>query len=280
MHGRNNRILSALLLVALLFSAFPTLTSCKKTQSLPSISIDVLKIGKADCIVINTGDGLVMIDTGELENLASIHNYMQTNQYTKIDTLILTHYDKDHIGCADAIISGYGVATVIEPHVTDVTAKYVTYHNTISALGVSLEKPRSPYTFTLSDCTFTVDVPQKSQYKNKHDNNISLIVSMHYGDKSFLFCGDAMETRLKEWINGAYGQFDFVKLPYHGNALDNYDDFLDACKPSYAAITCSKRNPPDQGLLALLDEYGTSVYLTTDGTVRVTCDGSSISISQ
>lgn len=280
MRASSKRFLTALFALSLLLSALLGSSCAGRQATDDTVSIDVLKIGKADCIVINTGKSIVMIDTGEAENRSAIHGYMQTQGYKSIDTLILSHYDKDHIGCADEIISSYHVATVIEPHVTDVTAEYVAYHNTILAQGVSLLKPRSCYTFTLDGCTFTVDVPQKSQYKSKHDNNVSLIVSMQYGEKRFLFCGDAMEERLGEWIDGAYGQHDFVKLPYHGNALDNYEDFLDACKPSYAAITCSGKHPPSETVLSLLKQHGTSVYLTTGGTVHLTTDGTSINIVQ
>ena len=272
-------IFTLLLTLALLSSALLT-TACKQQRPLDEISIDVLKIGKADCIVINTGSGIVMIDTGEIDNLASIHAYMQSMQYKKIDLLILSHYDKDHIGGVNEIVAAYAVETVIEPHVTDVTAEYVAYHNTLADYNVTLQKPTECFRFSLGDCAFEVDVPQKKHYKSKHDNNISLIVSMKYGEKSFLFCGDAMETRLNEWIDGNHGAYDFVKLPYHGNELENYAAFLDACKPSYAAITCSKKNPPAESVLSLLEQYGASVYLTPNGTVHVTTDGYSISITQ
>ena len=279
MHALFKRILTVLLTVALLATALSTV-SCRQQRPLDEISIDVLKIGKADCIVIQTGSGIVMIDTGEKENLSAIRAYMQERQYKKIDVLILSHYDKDHIGGVNEIVADYGVTTVIEPHVTDDTAEYVAYHETLAAHSVSVQKPLARYTFALGDCTFEVDVPQKKHYKVKHDNNISLIVSMRYGEKSFLFCGDAMETRLEEWIACGYGAHDFVKLPYHGNDLPNYADFLDVCKPSYAAITCSKKNPPAGDVLSLLEQYGTSVYLTLNGTVHVTTDGYSISITQ
>ena len=59
-----------------------------------------------------------MIDTGEEENLDDIHFYMNKKGYTAIDTLILTHYDKDHIGGASGIISTYGVNEVIETKIT------------------------------------------------------------------------------------------------------------------------------------------------------------------
>lgn len=278
MRKRCNRIHSLLLVLCLLLGALGT--ACRRQQPPPTVSIDVLKIGKADCIVINTNNHLVMIDTGEHDNLPQIHAYMQERQYGTIDVLIISHYDKDHIGGINEIITSYGVKTVIEPHVTDTTAEYVAYHNTVSACNATLQKPTERYDFTLDGCDFSIDVPQKKHYKTKHDNNISLIVSMRYGEKSFLFCGDAMEERLEEWMGGGYGRYDFVKLPYHGNELANYTAFLDVCMPSSAAITCSKKNPPSQNLLSLLAQYGTTAYLTSDGTVHVTTDGASIVVHQ
>ena len=50
--------------------------------------VDILKIGKADCIVINTGSKIVMIDTGEAENLPKIHQYMERNGYEKFPSIL------------------------------------------------------------------------------------------------------------------------------------------------------------------------------------------------
>ena len=89
------------------------LCSCDTGEKVTPASIDVLKIGKADCIIINTGNKIVMIDTGEEENIDQIRDFMDEHNYNKVDTLILTHYDKDHIGGAKYIIEEYGVDTVI-----------------------------------------------------------------------------------------------------------------------------------------------------------------------
>ncbi|MBQ4585519.1 MAG: MBL fold metallo-hydrolase [Clostridia bacterium] len=263
-----------LLAICLIF-----LFSCNKEEIVPA-SVDILKIGKADCIVINTGTKIVMIDTGEVENLDDIHFYMNKKGYTSIDTLILTHYDKDHIGGASDIISTYNVKEVVETKITDNSFEYLDYHNTMANQGISPKKLNESYSFEYDSCKFTIDIPQRDKYEEKQDNNSSLIVSMWCGDTSFLFCGDAMELRLREIIERNIGTYDFVKLPYHGNYLENYEDFLKMTKPQYSVITDSKKNTADEKTLDILKEFEVENYETRYGTVSITTDGSTIAIKQ
>lgn len=268
-----------LLLLAVCFILCIFICSCNN-QSKDNVVIDILKIGKADCIVINTGTHIVMIDTGEKENLPKIHYYMNEKQYTKIDMLILTHYDKDHIGGASEIIDTYGVKTVIESQISSVNEHYIDYHNTLSQLNISPMKLTKNYQFSFDNCSFEINIPKKTSYEVKQDNNSSLVVLMSNGNNRFLFCADAMELRLSELIKDNIGHYDFVKLPYHGKYLENYSEFLDMVTPQYGAITCSNKNPPSSDTLALLDEYGIEIYQTRDGTISVFSDGNQITIDQ
>ena len=250
---------------------------CAKEVSSP-VSFDILDIGKADCIVINTGNHIVMIDTGESQDVTSICAYMREKQYEKIDVLILTHPDKDHIGAADTIVKLYPVTELIEtPNVID-NEDYQAYHESMDMVGLTATAPRQAYTFVLDDCVFTVNPPQAQEYQSKNENNSSLIVSMEVGKKRFLFCADAMEQRMSEWLGENHGQYDFVKLPYHGNYLACYRTFLQKTNPKYAAITCSKKNPAATSALSMLGEMGVQVYQTTNGRIHVFCDGKTLTV--
>lgn len=252
----------------------------KEDVEITPAKIDILKIGKADCIVINTGSRIVMIDTGEEENLAQIHAYMKRNEYERIDVLILTHYDKDHIGGAAEIITRYGVETVIETSLASNNQWYLSYHNVLKLLELEPLKLSENYSFTFDSCSFEINIPQKKKYAAKQDNNASLVVSMEIGESSFMFCGDAMELRLAELIGDNVDHYDFVKLPYHGKYLVNYREFLDKVTPTYCAITCSNKNPAEQDTLDLLLEYGTAVYQTKNGEINISANGTEIQIEQ
>ncbi len=256
---------------------FLTLCSCSSSDW---ISIDVLDIGKADCILIETGTKTVMIDTGEEEDISDIIDYLKAKGVETIDLLILTHFDKDHIGGAAELISSYGITTVLETGFSSNRKEYEAYHKVLTEQGLSATVLTEDYRFTLDSCSFTVYVPKESSYDTKEDNNASLIVAMEYGERRFLFCGDAMELRLAEFLSDSPGEFDYVKLPYHGNYLENYADFLDTVSPEYGVITCSNKNPSDDEALRLLSEYGVKVYETKNGSVFLKTDGKTIRIRQ
>ena len=218
-----------LLLACLCF--VPFMYSCKDEEKdvLPA-QVDVLKIGKADCIVINTGTKIVMIDTGEKENLDDVRDFMRDRGYKKVDTLILTHFDKDHIGGAKKIIEEYGVDTVIEGTASSDSEYFHEYHLLLNQLGTSAQRLKQDYTFQSDDCEFFVCVPKQKKYESKNDNNSSLVVKMKCGETDFLFCGDAEEERLAEIIDTCAGEYDFIKLPYHGNYIENYGEFFEKIK--------------------------------------------------
>lgn len=270
-----------IIVLALLLFTFCMVTllySCGTGEEVTPASIDILKIGKADCIVINTGNKIVMIDTGEGENIDQVRDFMDEHNYAKIDTLILTHYDKDHIGGAKYIIEEYGVDTVIESTVASSSAEYYSYHQLLSQLGKEATKIKENYTFQADSCVFNVNVPKKDKYDKKNDNNLSLVISMECGQNKFLFCGDALEERLEEILEPMQGEYDVVKLPHHGTYIDTYPAFFDKIEAKSAVITNSKKNPSDKETLNLLEEQGIGVYETRYGGINIYTDGENVTI--
>lgn len=278
------RMLAMLLVMLILSAAFCVLTSCKKEEdaplSSPSAKIDVLKIGKADCIIIDTGSSVIMIDTGEEENLPEIKSYMEEKQYTKIDALILTHYDKDHIGGAADIISSYEVSAVYESKFTVNDIMYDAYHRAFNEQGKEVTKLSDNTTLGFDGCELEIDVPKASSYAKKQSNNSSLVVSLTCGESKLLFCADALELRLNELINAQISQYDVVKLPHHGTYVENYPEFLDTVKPAYCIVTDSKKNPIEVDTLAALVEREITTYETRYGTVSIDVNESGITITQ
>ena len=255
-------------------------TDNKINEPITPANVEILKIGKADCIIINTGSKLVMIDTGEEEDVSTITTYMRLNNYDKIDVLILTHYDKDHIGGASEVISRYNVETIIESKFDDSTLEYIYYHSAMYDKDQTPLKLAQNYKFTFDSCEFEINVPQKNKYTEKKDNNTSLIVSVKCGDTNLLFAGDAMEERLEEFIKDNQTAYDFIKLPYHGIYLDNYREFLDSTKPKYGAVTDSSKNPTETATINILNEFNVTLYQTRYGKITVTTDGEKITIKQ
>ncbi len=60
--------------------------------------ITVIDVGKGDCILVETGGDVVMIDTGYKETSGEVLQYLADHNITGVDALIISHYHKDHVG--------------------------------------------------------------------------------------------------------------------------------------------------------------------------------------
>ena len=69
-----------------------------------NFKIHFFNAGKADAIVLEKDGKYMMIDTGEEDLQDEILDYFRQNNITRLEYLIITHFDKDHVGSASAII--------------------------------------------------------------------------------------------------------------------------------------------------------------------------------
>lgn len=267
--------------LALIFLAILTLltTSCTEDGN-DKITVDILDIGKADCIIIRIRDHTVMIDTGEKENSDKIRSFLQTKRISKIDTLILSHFDKDHIGCAAEMITDYGAGRLIISSFSSDREEYGEFRSAAEKQNVETLILTENFTFEIGTCRFSVFPPKLTNYDRKEDNNASLIVEMEYGQQRLLFCGDAMEERIDEFLSENHGEYDFVKLPYHGRYLSNYLDFLESTNPKHTAMTCSEKNPPDEKTVKLLKDLSIHSFNTNNGNVHVDLGQTDLYVTQ
>ena len=117
-------------------------------------------------------------------------------------------------------------------------------------------------------------------YDNNESNNSSLIVSIKYNNTSYLFMGDSQNSRIKDYLSEHSDEYDFIKIPYHGNYQKKLDDLLETTKPQYAVITCSATEPDIVETVELLDELSIEYYLTKNGSITLQYDGENIKIKQ
>ena len=264
--------------LAALFLLFP-LASCESEETL--LKVTVLAIGKADCIVLETAQHTVLIDTGEEENYEEIASFLDASGIQTIDVLILSHFDKDHVGGAAKIVNNYKVLSAYQSSFTGDRDEYFDYLAACEEKGVPVTRLTENTSFDLDGISFTLYPPEKDSYSENEDNNASVIALCRCGEKTLVFAGDAMEERMEEFLGQNTGSCDFIKLPHHGSYLENYPEILSALDPKYAAVTCSKKNPEDEELTDLLSKLGISYYLTRGGNpVTVKVSQTKMTVSQ
>lgn len=246
-----------------------------------NLNIYFFEAGKADSCIIYNDDFAVLIDTGEKDLGNEILVYLENhNIIKKLDYLIITHFDKDHVGGSSSVLKGIQVDNVIQSNYPKESKVYNKYLNALSEKNITPVTLREDMSFNFGDVYFNINAPIEEVYSNNESNNSSLIVSVKYKNNSFLFMGDAENLRIKEYVLNNSDTYDFIKIPYHGHYQTSLDELLDVVKPKYAVITSSNEELEDKTTLELLNSNNCNYYLTRKGSVLITSNGNKINIKQ
>lgn len=261
------------------------LSGCGKQQE--PLTAAFLKVGKADAIVISRGEEALLIDTGEEDDGEKILEYMESQGIRQVQTMILTHFDKDHVGGADHILQGIPVEQVLEPDYAGSGKQYREYADTKENAGevraVTVEE-----TFSFAGATVTVypsaltleDILDSGE--KEYDNDLSLAVRLVDEDNTFWFLGDAKVLRIRELLDTEVltGGCQVLKLPHHGRYSSETRPLLETVKPDNVVICCSGKNPPEEETLRELERLDIPAWETADGNVYAVSDGKTVRMRQ
>lgn len=291
---RASKMFQRLKSVMSIAAAAALLTGCASasangTDAKSLLTTTVLKIGKADAIVITQGEHAMVIDCGEEEDGLELKEFLAKNGIDHLEALIITHYDKDHVGGADTIVEAVDIDRILVPDYDGASTEYADFVTAVESKDLTMERLTESVSFTLGDALVTVDPPldyssveeAKDDPLLEIDNNLSLITTIIHGNNRLLYMGDAEKARIKEFLTTeAAVDCDFLKVPHHGVYTTALNDLLDAVTPEYAAINDSAKNPADDETLQLLKDYGVTTRQTLAGKITVISDGDKVEIQQ
>lgn len=274
MRGRRQCILLMLWLLV----AF---SGCGKEESPTLLKLAFLDTGKSDCIVIEAGDSVVVNDAADEDDLELICDFLDGLQTGRIEYLILSHFDKDHIGSAAALILRYEVGCVLMPDYQEDSEPYLALTEALKETGTESRRLHDSYQFSLEGIDFYVDAPRETSYEN--DNNYSLITSVTNNKNRILLMGDAQKQRTEEFLESSLIQekYDLIKMPHHGDYNKKLRDLFMKVRPGYAVFTAgAERSRVEEETLDLLEACRCSAHYTDEGMVMVTSDGVNLQVDQ
>ena len=245
-----------------------------------TLSVTFFDAGKADAILIRTGDHAMLIDAGLDANGAALVDALRAAGVESLDALLITHFDKDHVGGADHVLASLPVSAVYQPDYLKDSKQLRQYQKAAQAAGLSPVTLSENCELTLGEARLQVDVANQDDYGADEENDFSLVVSLRFGGTSFLFAGDAEEARIDELLAEGNLAHDVLKVPHHGRKHDNNAQFFEAVSPRYAVITSSDDEPEKQETVRLLEQAGATVLLTRLGDVTIVSDGTSLTATQ
>ena len=235
-----------------------------------NFNITMIDVGQGDSILIEfpNNKGNIIIDTGGIVSydnkntysLASntIIPYLKSIGVKKIDYLILTHGDFDHMGEAINLVENFNVEKVIfncgpynelESELIKVLdKKHIKYYSCIKELNIDNNK---------------LNFLQTKEYDNENDN--SNVIYTELGGYKFMFMGDASSTTEHE-ILSKYNlpDIDVLKVGHHGSKTSSSQEFISEINPKYSVISVGKNNRYGHPNKEVLDNLKDSKAYRTD----------------
>ena len=280
-------VLSIYALALLLFLlALFLLTGCRSESgpTLTPLTVTVLRVGKADAIVALSGSHALIIDAGEEEDGQEVVDFLQKRNVQTVDAMIITHFDRDHVGGADTVLEEFPVEAVYVPAYEGTNSEYRDFLAAAENTAISLTRLTEPISFRFGDAEVLVEPPDSYEIPAdavEYDNNFSLITTIVHGQNRLVFMGDAEKQEIRQWMADGHAQpCDFLKVPHHGIYNGALKELFPALSPEYAVICSSKKNPAEAKTLELLQENCPNIYETRNGNVRILSDGQQLEVRQ
>ena len=149
----------------------------------PGIRVTFFDVGKGDAILIETEKHSMLIDSGYDDTSGIILDYLAEREIQRLDYMILTHFDKDHVGGADRILEAVEVTEVLQPDYMSEAKQYLQYQEAMRVKDMQAHLVVNTERLVLDGVDFLIYPPQQMEYETE-DNDFSLVISMTYGSRS------------------------------------------------------------------------------------------------
>lgn len=255
-------------------------TEVVKTEKIPvtaghEMQVHFIDVGQGDSILIESPNGKTMLVDGGVKGAGQqIVSYLKEIGINKLDIVVATHPDADHIGGLIPVLDTMPIeqfydsgkvhtSQTFEEMLTRIDEKNIPYH--VPKTGDEIEFDKE------------VNVKVLNANEQATDNNdASIVLKMTYGNVSFLLTGDAGIALEKDML-----QYDVtatvLKAGHHGSNTSSSEEFVRAVKPEVTILSYGEDNKyghPHTEVVDRLQAIGSKIYATADlGTITVSTDG-------
>lgn len=240
-----------------------------------TLEVHYIDVGQGDATLLKCGKQAMLIDAGPDNAGTALQYYLTEQDVKRLDYVIITHPDADHIGGMDVILTKFNCAKVFMTE-DEPDQESTAYRDLKEAFRYKSYKTIAPEVgdeYELGDAKITFLGPEEH---SSVDNDNSLICLVEYGKNSFLFTGDAESAEEKTIIKQKITA-DVYQVGHHGSETSSSKELLDKIDPTYAVISCGANNSyghPHKSVLDRLQNKGVSVFRTDEqGTIIAKADG-------
>lgn len=240
-----------------------------------------MNVGQGDATLLGFPNGQTMlVDAGRSD--AAINEAVNgLGPGFTVDTFVATHPDADHIGGADAVITEFGVKTVIDSDQDHTTQTYLNYLTAVQSEGAAFKIAQEGQDLSPDPSVSVKVLHVDSEAADLNEGSIVLKVT--YGEIDFLLTGDAGIEVEKELMAKYDLSAEVVKVSHHGSSTGTSDAFLAEVQPRHAVLSYGGNNPyghPHSDILKRLFLSNILVWSTPEGDVEMWTQGNDLHIDQ
>lgn len=254
-------------------------------QGTDELKVSFLDVGQGDAIFIESPTGnRVLIDGGPTRKVLSELGGVLPFGDKRIDVVISTHPDADHITGLVEVVKRFDVGVFIEPGVNSENNLDEALSEILLEKGVEKILARKGVNLSLGGGAVLSILFPNSDVTNLETNEASIVGKLVYGEKSFLLTGDA--TKRTEYILLNLGQefldVDVLQVGHHGSQTSTSQLFVEATSPQISVISSGKNNRyghPHPSVVETLNKFGTQILNTAEvGTISFETDGETLEV--
>jgi len=249
------------------------------------LTVYFLDIGQGDAIFIDSPThGRLLLDGGKNMKVLTELGKILPFADKRIDVLIESHPDSDHIGGLPEVVSRYKVGVFLEPGVESDNIIDDELHKRLVEKKIPNMLARRGMVVNFGDGVRLEILFPNQDVSKWETNRASIIAKLVYGEKSFLLTGDSPIAIENVMLNLDPEILDssVLKAGHHGSRTSTSLPYAQAVSPEYAVISAGKDNSyghPHKEVLDILKKLGTNILSTTDlGTIKFETDGKTLEI--
>jgi competence protein ComEC len=248
-------------------------------QSQPPLKVIFLDVGQGDAILVIRDNDQILIDGGaDGSTLANKLGRYIPFWDRRIEAVIATHPDKDHIGGLGEAVRRYEIGTFIEsPAESDSKVfsnlegmlKEKNIKQVTGTRGMKIKIPGGEELDIISP------EPGIDVGNIKETNSYSIVARLRVRDDSFIFTGDIPTDEEERLVrNNLIEKTRVLKVAHHGSKYSTTYDFLQALDPLYAIISVGKNSyghPAPETLERLENHHAIVLQTISEGDIIFSC---------
>ena len=258
------------------------------------LRVDFLDVGQGDSALITMPDGTTLLVDGggrprfranesaerETRSIGEsvVSEYLWWRGLDRIDYVLATHADADHIDGLNDIVRNFAVNTALVGRTPANDPEFRKFKGSLGNTG--LETLRAGDLIRFGEVEVQILWPPPG---TESSNDDSVVLKLNFRQRSILLTGD-IERKAEAALTVSDLKADVVKVAHHGSKTSSTDAFVAVTKPHYAIISVGQDSMfghPHAEVVERWKESGAEVLTTGKcGTITVTTNGTDLSVTE